>query len=191
MNRRKAIGRIVLIGGGTAAAYSGYKWYDWNKRPDLAWLNQKKALISSLAEAIIPVTDSPGAAEAGVADYIIIMVKDCTPIKAQNKFIDGLKELEDHCASLYNKPFEQCSESEKNKVLQYFEQKDKPFKGIVGKAQNKFLGKTFFTTLREYTVSGYCSSELGATKGLAYLFIPGRYEGCMPLQPGQKTWATK
>ena len=191
MNRRKAIGRIVLIGGGTAAAYSGYKWYDWNKRPDLGWLDQKKALISYLAEAIIPATDSPGAGEAGVADYIIIMVKDCTAVKAQNKFIDGLKELENHCISSYNKPFEQCSEADKNKVLEYFEKKDKPFKGIVGKAQNKFLGKTFFTTLREYTVWGYCSSELGATKGLAYLFIPGRYQGCIPLQPGQKSWATK
>jgi hypothetical protein len=191
MNRRKAIGRIVLIGGGTAVAYSGYKWWDWNKKPDLAWLDQKKELITSLAEAIIPATDTPGAAEAGVGDYIIIMIKDCTGIREQNKFIDGLKELEHHCSSAYDKPFPRCTEAEQKQVLQYFEQKDKPFKGIAGKAQNKFLGKSFFTTLKEYTVSGYCSSELGATKGLAYVFIPGRYQGCIPLQTGQKTWATK
>jgi hypothetical protein len=42
--------------------------------------------------------------------------------------------------------------------------------------------------MRELTVVGYFTSEIGATKALAYLPIPGRFEGDIALEPGQKTW---
>jgi hypothetical protein len=191
MKRRKAIGRILLAGGGTVAAYSGYKWYDLKRTPDLTYLDQSRDLIADLAETIIPATDTPGAKEARVHDYIILMIKDCTDIKSQNKFIGGLKDLEHYCASVYERSFAKCTENEKQQVLKHFEEKGRNYKGIIGKAQNRFLGKSFFNTLKEYTASGYCSSEIGATKGLAYVHIPGKFLGCIPMQPGQKSWATK
>ncbi|MFI5151755.1 MAG: gluconate 2-dehydrogenase subunit 3 family protein [Chitinophagales bacterium] len=191
MKRRKAIGRILLFGGGTVAAYSGYKWYTWIKRPNLDWLKTQRELISALAETIIPKTDTPGAVEAGVADYIVLIISDCTEIKSQNKFIDGLQDLADYCQSEFHKPFTQCSQEERISVLKHFEEKGRPLRGIWGKAQNKFLGRSFFTTLQEYTVSGYCSSEVGATKALSYVAVPGRYLGCIPLASGQTSWATK
>ena len=49
--------------------------------------------------------------------------------------------------------------------------------------------KPFFLRLKELTTTGYFTSEIGATKALAYLPVPGRFDGCMPIQPGQKTWA--
>jgi hypothetical protein len=42
----------------------------------------------------------------------------------------------------------------------------------------------------ELTCLGYYTSEIGATKALKYVHIPGKYEACIPLQPGQKAWAT-
>ena len=108
-----------------------------------------------------------------------------------NKFIDGLKQLGHYCQNHFDKPYQQCSEADQQAVLHYFEEKDAPYKGIVGKAQEAFLGRSFFATLKKYTVEGYCSSELGATKGLSYLYIPGSFHGCIPLQPGQKAWATR
>lgn len=47
----------------------------------------------------------------------------------------------------------------------------------------------FFTLLKELTMLGYFSSEIGCTKALAYVAIPGRYVGVTPLKPGQKAWA--
>ena len=190
MKRRKAIARILLIGGGSIAAYSGYKLYDWNKRPDIEYLEQHKKLIVALAETIIPATDSPGAKEAGVDAYIITMLKDCTDRKSQNKFIDGLKELEHYCSSSFNKHYEQCSPQQQQQTLKHFEERGKSYNGIIGKVENRFFGKSFFATLKNYTAEGYCTSEAGATKGLSYLFIPGKFIGCMPLQQGQKSWAT-
>lgn len=189
MNRRKAIKRLFITGLGGAIAFSGYKWYDWHKAPDLHYLSQQSDLISALAETIIPTTDSPGASECGVGEYIIIMVKDCSDTVSQNRFIDGLKELQGACKLYYGKPYLQCTEDEKHAILTQFEKKGRPYKGIIGKAQVKYLGKSFFSLLKEYTVTGYCTSKQGSTKGLAYLPVPGSYHGCIPLQPGQKAWA--
>jgi hypothetical protein len=207
MNRRKAIGRIALTGIGGGLLLAGYKWYDWTRTPDITYVEQHKELITALAETIIPTTktpgapgtdtpgapetDTPGAKEAGVGDYIVVMIRDCTDRMSANKFIDGLKQLGHYCQNHFDKPYQQCSEADQQAVLHYFEEKDAPYKGIVGKAQEAFLGQSFFATLKKYTVEGYCSSELGATKGLSYLYIPGSFHGCIPLQPGQKAWATR
>jgi hypothetical protein len=43
--------------------------------------------------------------------------------------------------------------------------------------------------MKQLTVAGYFTSEIGATKALAYLPIPGRFEGEVAMTPGQKTWA--
>jgi hypothetical protein len=190
MNRRKAIGNIILLTGGATIAVSSYKGYQWFKKPDLDFINKQKLLIEALAETIIPKTDTPGAKEAGVGEIIITLLNDCTPRPSQNRFIEGLKELINHTSSQFNKSYLDCTSEEQSIVLRHFQKSGKPFKGIIGKAQNKFLGKSFYATLSEYTTYGYCTSELGASQGLSYVLIPGRYNGCIPLEKNQKTWAT-
>jgi hypothetical protein len=213
MNRRKALGRILLAGIGGTLAFGGYKWYEWDKTPDLAWLDRKKDLLAALADTIIPPTDDPaapnpaspnpatpnpaasghipGAIESGAPAFMLVLLKDCTDRRTLNHFIDGLKELEAHCRSAYQSSFIQCPETTRQKVLARFEEKDKPLHGIWGKAEGRYLGKPFFITLKEYTVQAYCSSEMGATRGLAYVAVPGSYHGCIPLQPNTPAWATK
>jgi hypothetical protein len=191
VNRRKAIGRLALAGVGAGLAFGGYKWYDWTKTPDLHYLEENKELVATLAETIIPATDTPGAKEAGVGDYIVIMIRDCTDRMSTNKFIDGLKDLQHYCRNYFDKTFQQCAERDRQTALSYFERKGAPYNGIIGKAEQAYLGRSFFTTLKQYTVEGYCTSQAGATRGLSYLYVPGSYHGCIPLQPGQKTWATR
>ena len=43
--------------------------------------------------------------------------------------------------------------------------------------------------MKELTVTGYFTSEIGATQALEYLPVPGKFEGDVPLKPGQKAWA--
>ena len=59
--------------------------------------------------------------------------------------------------------------------------------------RQKALGmdKDAFAMLKELTVLGYFSSEIGATQALAYDKVPGGYWGCLDLKPGQKGWATR
>ena len=192
MKRRTAIGRIFLTALGGGLAFSGYKWYDYTKTPDIVYLEQHRQFIASLSETILPASaGSPGAREAGAGEFIVNMIKDCTDRISANKFIDGLKELDQYSQGHYGHPYEQCAENEQIAILQHFQEKGRPFRGIIGKAQDKYLGRSFFTTLKAYTVAGYCTSQAGATKGLAYALVPGSYQACIPKLPGQKAWATK
>ncbi|MDR3712869.1 MAG: gluconate 2-dehydrogenase subunit 3 family protein [Puia sp.] len=192
MNRRKAIRRILLAGGAGIAGFAGYKWYDLKKTPDIGYLDRHKDLIAVLAETIIPATDTPGAREAGVQDFIVVMVRDCATVKEQNQFIDGLKDVDSSAYSHYKRPFVRCTEEQRVAILTHFEKEATVFSaGVAAKVQNMLLGRPFFTLLKEYTTQGYCTSELGATRGLVYLPIPGKYQGCIDLLPGQRAWATK
>lgn len=48
----------------------------------------------------------------------------------------------------------------------------------------------FFLIIRDLTLLGYFTSEIGATKAYQYIAVPGRYDGCTELKPGQRVWAT-
>jgi glucoside 3-dehydrogenase (cytochrome c) hitch-hiker subunit len=49
---------------------------------------------------------------------------------------------------------------------------------------------SFFRTMKELTIVGYYTSQLGATKELRYVQVPGRFEGCVPLAKIGRGWAT-
>jgi hypothetical protein len=68
MNRRKAIYSIIFFGGGVFATFSGYKYYNNFKTPDLGFLDTSKSLIADLSEIIIPTSDTPGAKDALVSE---------------------------------------------------------------------------------------------------------------------------
>jgi hypothetical protein len=190
MNRRKAIFRLLILGGGTAGVYGGIKGYHLLKQPELDKLTVFQPLIDELAETIIPRTDTPGAKDAGVGLFITKMVKDCTGRRSQNNFINGLDELAAYTALYYGRPFQQCSQEDRNKILGHYESKGKRGNGFVGKAKRYVLGDSFFQTLKNYTVLGFCTSKAGVNEALSYDYVPGSYTGCTTISPGQKAWAT-
>ena len=190
-NRRSIIKRISLGILAATAGVGGYYTFQLRKSPDIESLDANKALIEELAETIIPETDTPGAKTAKCADTIIKLVKDCTDKSSQNRFIDGLSSLKDYTQSSFGKEYAALTTEEKHRILQHFEKQGQPQKGLLGKAERKLLGNSFFTTLKNYTVIAWCTSKAGATQGLAYDFIPGSFIADIPLANGQKSWATQ
>lgn len=191
MNRRRAIFGFGLIGGGVLAFSSVYKYLTSTQKPDLDWMASKFKLLEAIADTFIPETETPGAKSVKAHDFLILAIKDCTNTMDQNSFINGLKDLEAHCEGKYSSSFIDCSDAEKLAVLNYFERKEESDFKIVKRVRRKILGDSFFHLLKMYLVVGYCTSELGATKGLAYDYIPGDYIACTPLRKQQRSWATK
>lgn len=191
MDRRTTIkGLIVFVSVGFSS-FSLYKWIVINSVADVSQLHQKKALISEIAEVIIPRTDTPGAKDAQVEDFIIDMIKSCTAPRTQHKFLNGLADLEEYVSKNYNRDFIACSKSEKLEILHYFETKSLYKLKIINKINNKVFGVPFFIMFKQLTVEGYCTSQTGSTKGLAYDYIPGTFASCISLTKNQKSWATK
>ncbi|WP_288882536.1 gluconate 2-dehydrogenase subunit 3 family protein [Pedobacter panaciterrae] len=179
--------------------------------------NQLK-LITEVADIIIPTTSSPGAKAAGVGPFIALMVKDCYPEDAQKAFVKGLDALEEQSKDQFKKSFLEISPAERTQLLSKLReetiaatkaeqdkqkeadaQKTDPdkaksqtenagFASILPKDKPKTEPR-FFSIIRDLTLLGYFTSEIGATKAMAYIDIPGRYDGCVDLKPGQKVWA--
>jgi hypothetical protein len=43
--------------------------------------------------------------------------------------------------------------------------------------------------MKQLTLWGYFSSEIGMKQALRFLPIPGRYDGALPYKKGDKAWA--
>jgi len=47
----------------------------------------------------------------------------------------------------------------------------------------------YFAMMKQLTLLGFFTSEVGATQALNYVPIPGKYEGCIPYKKGDKAYA--
>lgn len=191
INRRRALVGIAMLTGSGLAALRGATYLGWNQTPDLAYLRQHQSLLAALTETILPATDTPGAIEAGVPEFVLTMLLENSTAPAQNRFITGMKAIDAYCTEQYGQVYTHCSRVQQDKAMRFFESKGTLREGLLGKIQRKLLSESFFSLLKHYTCIGYCTSRIGATRGLAYAAIPGRYAGNISLRPGQKAWATK
>lgn len=177
MNRRAAVERISLILGGAALSpqlTAGLMGQVTNSGASVAVDEAQQALLAELADMIIPTTDTPGAKAAGVEQFIVRLMRDCYVIEEQRSFYDGLAKLDaDSKAAHEGKGFVELDEAGKKAMVE----------------QTVKTNKAFFKLMKELTVAGYFTSEIGATQALAYLPIPGQFLGDVPLKPGQKAWA--
>jgi hypothetical protein len=197
MNRRKAI-KFILLGSASVTALISYKWLHRIKTTEVAYLIDKQNLLAELAETIIPETDTPGAKAGKAEEFIIRMLQECTDARSLSNFIIGLQELEEFSLLTYKNTFTYCTAGQKVAIVKEFEDRATYFNGnlgklgkILGKIENKVMGRPFFMLLKTYTVMGFCTSRLGATQALDYEAIPGRFENLGPGSSFQRSWATK
>lgn len=190
MNRRKAIGGILAFVGIGAVSFTGFKFLYGNSKATRGQLQNHESLLSELVDVIIPPTDTPGAKEAKVQEYLINFMESCSSNKEYNNFFNGLNDLQETCLSDYNSNFEDCTMSQKIEALEILDS-DSDSTGLLAKIDNKIRGRSFINILKSLTIEGYCSSEIGATKLLVYVAVPANYQAITTITPTQKAWATR
>jgi gluconate 2-dehydrogenase gamma chain len=109
-------------------------------------------MIERLSEIIIPSDATPGAKEAGVAEFIDFMVAHDP--EQQYPFRTGLVWLNSHSERLHGKRFLELTPAQQVSVLEPLGFKEKA-------RQAEAPGRKFFALMREYTVTGFYTSEIG------------------------------
>lgn len=141
-----------------------------NPNPEVAYNKlfsvDEVRLLNELGEIILPATDTPGAKEAEVGEFIALIVQDCYEERDQIKFKEGLKEIDVQCGKLNGRSFLKCSVDERRNLVAKLE--DEPGN---------------YRPIKNLIVSAYLSSEAGATQLLRYNPVPGRYDGCTSDRP--------
>jgi len=155
----------------------------------LLFSSQQYRLVEHLAEMIIPDDDTPGARQAGVAEFIDFMVANRVPVSpvydmrstqdairqgddAQTHFVAGLDWINARSKSEFGKQFMDCTPEQQNSLLEELAYKAK-FKPTTES------GREFFQLIRDYTVVGYYTSKIG----LESLGYPG-LRTVWPKMPG-------
>jgi hypothetical protein len=150
-------------------------------------LNQKQIqLLDEVGETILPTTKTPGAKAAQVGSFMAVMVRDCYTPEDQQVFLNGLTQLDKDCQKQYSKGFMECDATQRTAFLTARDREQKAFTAN----QRKDDPSRYFRMMKELTLLGYFTSEIGATQALRYSPIPGRYEGNVPYKKGDKAWAT-
>jgi gluconate 2-dehydrogenase gamma chain len=108
--------------------------------------------VERLTEIIIPTDATPGAKEAGVAEFIDFMVANDPD--AQYGFRTGLTWLDAFAEESTGKRFMDLSLEQQTSLLEPLGFKDKARPG-------QEAGQRFFSMMREYTVTGFYTTEIG------------------------------
>lgn len=194
INRREALSRVALIMGGTVLGAEAFLSGCKTDTKGVSFTKDDIAFLNEVAETIIPTTTSPGAKEAKVGEFMQIMVSDCYEEKDQAIFMEGIKKLDDASKKLNSKSFMESSPEQRNALLVALdkEAKEEAAKAADEKKTNptKQFPKHYFTMMKQLTLSGYFTSEVGATKALRYVAVPGKFVGSYPYKKGDKAWAT-
>lgn len=170
MNRRKALKNVALTLG-TAVSLPAWAngWTPELLPPTTNFKPAESDLLNLLVEALIPKTDTPGAGEMGIEKFVMAMVNDCTPENQRSVFMTQLGLVDSFAKKKYDKSFVELSANEKTECLGMISMNESP------------EWKSFFGTLKRYTVQGYQSSEYVMYKN-GFQFAPGFYNGCVDLE---------
>ncbi len=209
MDRREAVKYISLLMGGTLVGGSAFlsgcksetgKQLDWSS-DDIAWLNE-------VGETILPATATPGAKAANVGQFMTVMVNDCYERADQKAFRDGMDQLNDASKKKFDKSFMSITPQQRHELLVGLDKEAKEYQVKVSDFNKKESEKEkdelakgnkdykkermsphYFSMMKQLTLLGFFTSEIGAKQALRYVQIPGRFEGCIPYKKGDKAFA--
>ncbi len=197
MNRREALKGVALLTGGALSpsivsavlsgitvGSSGKKWVPKIVNPE------QNDLITDIAELIIPETDTPGAKAAKVNEFIDLMLEDWFTVAERNHFFKGLIDLDARAKKKYSTKFVECAIEEQTTILKKLEKDTLSHRNYnsPGDNQNSIL-KPFFDQVKELTLIGYFTSEIGATQELKYYVATNNYDGCVPFDKIGRAWS--
>jgi gluconate 2-dehydrogenase gamma chain len=175
MNRREAIKRTALLLG-IAVSPSGVTSVlaqiarDPAAKP-LHFKAWQFAAISAVSEVILPRTDTPGAIDAGVPQFIDITYGDFLGEDDQLMINKGINAINTAAKAAHDQPFAKISPAQQETILK-----------AIGE-DNKHAQRGFLRKMRELTLLGFFTSEVVAKNESIAIWdpVPGSFIPCQDL----------
>ena len=173
MKRREAIKNTIISLGGIAGISSLDLLVACTSNKEKAqsgiFKNSQVQSLVAAVDQIIPETNTASASQAGVPEFIEVALSECFENEARDLFKKGLDLLSE------NGDFYQLSIEKQTEIL----------KGMEGGTEEEI---EFFGYLKNLTLVGYFTSEMGIKQNFDYKPVPGKYEGCIPFTSSSKPW---
>ncbi|MBC5766751.1 gluconate 2-dehydrogenase subunit 3 family protein [Ramlibacter albus] len=142
--------------------------------------------LSALCETVIPKTDTPGAIEAGVPAFVAEMYRLWMTDAERTAFGDGLRALDADAQRRFGARFAQATAAQQAEVFGALREGVKGYspRGFGLDARIADPAAPFFHKARDLITVGYFTSKVGIEAELAYVAVPGRFQGDVDV----KTW---
>lgn len=178
MNRREALFHTAALLGGTIVGSQVFLSGCTQRKEGFAGFTQQDVdFLNEVAETIIPATpDSGGAKAASIGEFMKTIVTDCYDQSEADTFYSGIVKIDQQARKQYSSEFMSLSDDQKFQLIAATDQA----------ARDK--DNHYFRMMKELTLWGYFSSEIGCKEALRYNPIPGRYEACIPYN-NEPAWA--
>lgn len=150
------------------------------------------ATVKTMAEMILPRTDTPGAADVGATEFIDLILTEWYEEEERARFVSGLSEVDARTQALFGKDFIGCAAVQQAEILTFLGEKMLEEADAVRDEGRQRRGagpephRNFYSTLRRLTLTAYYTSEQGATAELNFQVIPDRQAGCAEIGAGKE-----
>ncbi|WND02944.1 gluconate 2-dehydrogenase subunit 3 family protein [Temperatibacter marinus] len=185
LDRRQFLSRLTFALGGAVSmsltsAVSAGMFTATNLDPGKLHIFTKDqlTLFGDMAQTLIPRTETPGARDVNAHFLADELVANWMTKEESVRFISAFQQLMDSIHKKYGKTFSALSQKDKTTVLDH-----------LGKEMKKNKGYHVYSDIREMTIFGYYTSEIGASEELIFDPVPGPYQGCVDLSTVGKTYA--
>lgn len=186
MNRREAVQSIALLLGGTIVGSSAFlSGCKNNSNKAGKFTDEDIAYLNEVGDTILPATSTPGAKAANVGLFMTVMVTDFYDDANQKTFRDGLGKIDDEANKAYKKDFLELDPAQRKELLMKLDSEQKEYM----KNKKKEDPSHYFRQIKELTMLGYFTSEIGCKQARRYIETPGRYDACVPYTKGEKAFA--
>jgi hypothetical protein len=132
--------------------------------------------IIAAAERIIPADETPGATDAGVAEFVEKIATDWYSDEERERLLAGLASLDQRSRSTTGTGFATATEVDQGALLLAFDRDVSELRQHDGADASRH----WFSMFKYLTVFGYCTSEPGMKELLRSWPPPPAYDGCAP-----------
>jgi hypothetical protein len=209
------LGGVALIGG--SALITGCR-AEKTGVPSTPFTPDEIAYLDEIADTILPTTSTPGAKAAKTGEFMARMVTDSYSLEDEKIFREGMRKLDDASKDKNGgKTFMQATPEQRLALLKTLDKEQfdysekhrlenlKRSKDFLAKAMQENASKTesqaatqaseeppnrYFRMMKELSLLGYFTSEIGCKQAQVYEESPGKWEPCIPYKPGQKAYAS-
>jgi hypothetical protein len=151
-------------------------------------------LVVAMIDQIIPATDTPGAKEARVNEFIDVILTEWANDEERRDFLSGLADVDKQSNTLFGKNFADASTEQQLALLRSLDEAAAVIRArSEGETRPPFwkpegrdlqMQDDFFTVFKKMTVHGYYTSEIGFRQELKLEIMPGAQHGCVQAAPG-------
>jgi hypothetical protein len=143
----------------------------------------QNATVTTIAELIIPATDTPGAKGAKVNEFTDLLLTEWYEPSETKEFLNGLNDVDAQSKQKFSSAFVDSTPAQQTELLSQLDAAAMAFSASqkqTMQTQGSPLPMNFFYQIKKLTLAGYYTSEIGFSQELGRSIIPP-HAGCVPV----------